>query len=81
MSTEFFSRYRREWFDGRGSARREILAGIFFAGKVRRMFAVNRSIGDDGRTVTYRVSGEIFFASVDRFTSAFEVEAGRPVTL
>lgn len=57
-----------------------LLSGIFFAGKVRRMFAVERSAGADG-AVLYRVSGEIFFASVDRFTGAFGVEAGHPVTI
>lgn len=49
-----------------------LLSGIFFAGKVRRMFAVERTLSDDGRTATYRVSGQIFFASVDRFTRAFQ---------
>jgi SulP family sulfate permease len=58
-----------------------LLSGIFFAGKVRRMFAVERSTGEDGRSVVYQVSGEIFFASVDRFTRAFQAEAGRPVTI
>src|SRR3546814_9842061 len=52
-----------------------LLSGIFFAGKVRRMFAVERSMVEDGGAVLYRVSGEIFFASVDRFTSAFDAEA------
>ena len=56
-----------------------LLSGIFFAGKVRRMFAVERS--DSGDTVTYRISGEIFFASVDRFTRAFRSEPGRAVTI
>jgi SulP family sulfate permease len=50
-----------------------LLSGIFFAGKVRRMFAVDRT--EDGATITYRVSGQIFFASVDRFTRAFQAEA------
>lgn len=58
-----------------------LLSGIFFAGKVRRMFAVERSMVEDGGAVLYRVSGEIFFASVDRFTSAFDAEAGRPVII
>jgi sulfate permease, SulP family len=57
-----------------------LLSGIFFAGKVRRMFAVERSGSEDG-SVLYRVSGEIFFASVDRFTRAFGLEEGRPVTI
>src|SRR3546814_3962505 len=58
-----------------------LLSGIFFAGKVRRMFAVERSRVEDGGAVLYRVSGEIVFASVDRFTSAFDAEAGRPVII
>jgi SulP family sulfate permease len=50
-----------------------LLSGIFFTGKVRRMFSVEREAGADG-TATYRVRGEIFFASVDRFTRAFQAE-------
>ena len=53
-----------------------LLSGIFFAGQVRRMFGVERSVSEDGATVTYRVSGQIFFASVDRFTRAFGEEKG-----
>jgi SulP family sulfate permease len=49
-----------------------LLSGLFFAGKVQRMFAVERS-EEDGRAV-YRVTGQIFFASVDRFTRAFQME-------
>ena len=56
-----------------------LLSGIFFAGKVRRMFAVER--WDGGGSIRYRVSGEIFFASVDRFTAAFRPEDGRPVVI
>jgi SulP family sulfate permease len=51
-----------------------LLSGIFFAGKVQRMFAVEREVSADGRTAIYRVRGEIFFASVERFTRAFHVE-------
>lgn len=53
-----------------------LLSGIFFAGKVQRMFAVEREESDDGAHVTYRVTGQIFFASVDRFTRAFQEEQG-----
>ena len=49
-----------------------LLSGIFFAGKVQRMFSVEQSISPDGAHATYRVEGEIFFASVDRFTHAFQ---------
>jgi len=48
-----------------------LLSGIFFAGKVQRMFAVEREESADGTCATYHVTGEIFFASVDRFTRAF----------
>ncbi len=51
-----------------------LLSGIFFAGKVQRMFAVERTLSAGGATATYRVSGQIFFASVDRFVRAFQVE-------
>ena len=58
-----------------------LLSGIFFTGKVRRLFAVERYAATHGAPVTYQVSGEIFFASVDRFTRAFAPEGGRPVTI
>jgi len=56
-----------------------LLSGIFFAGKVRRMFVVERQ--EQGDAVLYRITGQIFFASVDRFTQAFQAEDGRPVTI
>jgi SulP family sulfate permease len=57
-----------------------LLSGIFFAAKVRRMFAVERS-GADGVAV-YRVTGQLFFASVDRFAVAFRgEEPARRVTI
>lgn len=59
-----------------------LLSGIFFAGKVQRMFAVERSPSDDGTSVTYHVTGQLFFASVDRFTRAFAAEgSARHVTI
>ena len=51
-----------------------LLSGIFFAGKVQRMFFVERDQSPDGEQATYRVTGEIFFASVDRFIRAFQSE-------
>jgi SulP family sulfate permease len=51
-----------------------LLSGVFFAGKVRRMFTVERELSADGTTATYRVTGQIFFASVDRFTRAFQTD-------
>jgi SulP family sulfate permease len=57
-----------------------LLSGIFFAGKVQRMFAVERSERSDA-AVLYRVTGQIFFASVERFTRAFQPERNRTVTI
>jgi sulfate permease, SulP family len=51
-----------------------LLSGIFFAGKVQRMFSVERDLSPDGKQAIYRVTGEIFFASVNRFTRAFQAE-------
>ena len=63
-----------------GVATGVLLSGIFFAAKVRGMFAVERR--QEGETATYRVSGEIFFASVDRFTDAFAgAESARRVVI
>ncbi|WP_432770094.1 MAG: SulP family inorganic anion transporter [Sphingopyxis sp.] len=58
-----------------------LLSGVFFAGKVRRMFAVEREVSADGVTATYRVTGQIFFASVDRFTRAFQTGDGADTVL
>jgi SulP family sulfate permease len=55
-----------------------LLSGIFFAGKVRRMFAVERHVSADGSVATYRATGQIFFASVDRFARAFAADESAP---
>ncbi|WP_431469679.1 SulP family inorganic anion transporter [Sphingosinithalassobacter sp. LHW66-3] len=49
-----------------------ILSGLFFAGKVKRLFTVESALSDDGGTRTYRLSGQIFFASAERFVEAFD---------
>ncbi|QTL05511.1 SulP family inorganic anion transporter [Aquabacter sp. L1I39] len=55
-----------------------LLSGIFFAGKVQRMFAVERLAPEAGEGVVYRVTGQIFFASVHRFTRAFHTGETAP---
>ncbi len=50
-----------------------LLSGIFFAGKVARMFRVTSTLSVDGRTRTYLVEGQLFFASADDFSAAFDV--------
>ncbi|HZH51325.1 MAG TPA: SulP family inorganic anion transporter [Microvirga sp.] len=47
-----------------------ILSGIFFARKVAKFFSV--SSGREGDVRTYRVSGEIFFATAEAFHGAFD---------
>jgi SulP family sulfate permease len=49
-----------------------ILSGLFFARKVRRLFRVTSILAAGGRSRTYLVSGEIFFASARRFADAFD---------
>jgi len=49
-----------------------ILSGLFFAGKVKRMFTVETDLSEDGRTRAYRIGGQVFFASSDSFVSAFD---------
>ncbi|MNK35917.1 C4-dicarboxylic acid transporter DauA [compost metagenome] len=49
-----------------------LLSGVFFAGKVRRLFEVSASLSPDGRTRTYRYAGQVFFASTGRFAEAID---------
>ncbi|GBH32987.1 MULTISPECIES: SulP family inorganic anion transporter [Sphingobium] len=49
-----------------------VLSGLFFASKVKRLFDVSSELSGDGKTRTYRVSGQVFFASSERFADAFD---------
>lgn len=49
-----------------------LLSGVFFAGKVKRLFAVSSLLSPDGLTRTYHYAGQIFFASTDRFAEAID---------
>lgn len=49
-----------------------ILSGLFFASKVKRLFTVTSTLSVDGKARTYRVAGQVFFASSDSFTAAFD---------
>ena len=57
-----------------GVAAGVLLSGIFFAQKVQRLFRIEREVSADGQTATYRISGEIFFASVHRFVEQMQTE-------
>ncbi|GAB5471552.1 MAG: SulP family inorganic anion transporter [Rhodospirillales bacterium] len=59
-----------------------LLSGIFFAWKISRIFRVTAEPSEDGRAKTYVVEGQVFFASADDFTAAFDFkEALEQVTI
>src|SRR5690606_23071545 len=49
-----------------------LLSGIFFAWKVAQIFRVTTALADNGRERTYRIEGQLFFASADEFLGAFD---------
>ncbi len=49
-----------------------LLSGIFFAGKIAQIFRVTSTATPDGRERTYIVEGQLFFASAEDFTAAFD---------
>ncbi|SDU46115.1 SulP family inorganic anion transporter [Stappia sp. ES.058] len=49
-----------------------LLSGIFFAWKIAQIFRVTSTLSDDGRARAYLVEGQVFFASADAFTAAFD---------
>jgi SulP family sulfate permease len=49
-----------------------LLSGFFFAHKVGSILYVRSLVDDDGRTRTYRITGQVFFASAERFINAFD---------
>ncbi|MFG1313152.1 SulP family inorganic anion transporter [Xanthobacter autotrophicus] len=59
-----------------------LLSGIFFAWKISQIFRVTSSLSEDGTHRTYRVEGQVFFASADDFADAFDFkEALEKVTI
>ena len=49
-----------------------LLSGLFFASKIAQIFRVTSALSADGGTRTYRVEGQVFFASADRFVDSFD---------
>ena len=49
-----------------------LLSGIFFAGKIAQIFRVTSEPSADGRERTYRIEGQLFFASAEDFSAAFD---------
>ena len=63
-----------------GVAAGVLLSGVFFTYKVSRLLAVVKT---GAQELTYRVHGQVFFASADLLVDAFDVRdiEGRPVTI
>lgn len=49
-----------------------LLSGFFFAQKVGRMLRIQSKTEDEGRVRTYQITGQVFFATADHFTNAFD---------
>jgi SulP family sulfate permease len=49
-----------------------LLSGIFFAGKVAKLFTVTKQSDEIAKTLTYIVEGQIFFASAEIFIHSFD---------
>lgn len=49
-----------------------LLSGAFFASKVGRVLYIGSTIDEEGVCRTYTVTGQVFFASAERFTTAFD---------
>ena len=49
-----------------------LLSGFFFAHKVGKILIIRSQSEDEGRVRAYRVVGQVFFASADRFTNSFD---------
>ena len=49
-----------------------LLSGVFFASKVAQIMRVSSILSDDGRTRSYVVEGQVFFASAQDFLRNFD---------
>ncbi|MDB5794565.1 MAG: sulfate permease [Noviherbaspirillum sp.] len=59
-----------------------LLSALFFATKVGRLMQITSSTMDNGRSRRYQVNGQVFFASSDQFSAAFDFrEAIEKVTI
>ncbi|PYB77651.1 SulP family inorganic anion transporter [Rhizobium wuzhouense] len=53
-----------------------LLSGVFFTFKVARLLQVETTTDDAAGVLTYRVTGQVFFASADLFVDAFDIRDG-----
>ena len=49
-----------------------LFSGIFFAWKISQIFLVTSELSDNGASRRYIVEGQLFFASAENFTAAFD---------
>ncbi len=49
-----------------------LLSGLFFAWKISKLFLISSTIDADGRIRHYKIEGQLFYASVQDFTEAFD---------
>jgi sulfate permease, SulP family len=49
-----------------------LLAAMFFANKIGHFLYINSETDSDGRQRTYKVVGQVFFSSADKFVAAFD---------
>ncbi|HEV7717617.1 MAG TPA: SulP family inorganic anion transporter [Arsenicitalea sp.] len=50
-----------------------LLSGVFFAGKVARLSRTTSTLSEDGKTRTYCIDGQVFFASAGSFADSIDV--------
>jgi SulP family sulfate permease len=50
-----------------------LLSGVFFAGKVSRLSRVTSDLSPNGKVRTYKVEGQIFFASAGTFFDSIDL--------
>ncbi|MCE2573957.1 SulP family inorganic anion transporter [Komagataeibacter sp. FNDCR2] len=59
-----------------------LLNGLFFAFQVSSMLSVSSTLSADGGSRAYKVDGQVFFASSDSFTDAFDLhDTARTITI
>jgi SulP family sulfate permease len=51
-----------------------LLSGFFFAHKVGQFLRITSLAEDQGRLRTYRITGQVFFATADRFVQSFDFQ-------
>ena len=49
-----------------------LLSGIFFSAKIAQLFRTRSELSADGRTRTYVIEGQLFYASTEAFMAAFD---------